>query len=298
MSGQIIAVLAVGLVLAVIIALWFAKQRIVVVDWGPNRVSRIRSSADNSPSVSYSRPDPPSNVVIPEHVPYPYVCYPEKYGSFCAFAEHAGGDPVLCLCSLPSITNLRKFQENWPVREIFDLSDAVFSSSRQPLPDFSYSRFLPSILARSIGGEKTPQSELDFKSGLCHRCNLSVPAIQYCHRDFASGFVSRYGWYVNQKYLALGILPLRFTFFLYVDAERPHELQELIANQRQAQEDYFLEHHRLVALIDGPWRKDIREHERYFAIHAHSNLSIAEATNYAQHRSKLNRAAGTITRYV
>ena len=300
-----IAVLAVGLGLAVIIALWFSKQRIVALDWEPNRVSRIRSSADNSPSVNYSRPAPPSNVVIHEHAPYPYACYPGKYGSFCAFAEHEGGDPVLCLCSLPSIMNLRKFQENWSAHKIFDLSDAVFSSSRQLLPDFSYSRFLPAVLARFIGGQKPPQSELDFKSGLCHRCNLSVPAIQYCHRDFASGFVSRYGWYVNQKYLTLGILPVRlgigparFTFFLYVDAERPKKLQELIANQRQSQEDYFLEHHRLVALIDGPWRKDIREHERYFAIHAHSNLSIAEAANYAQHRSKLGRAAGTITRYV
>ena len=307
MSGEIITVLAVGVVLAAIIALGFVKQRnLLVVDWGPNRVSRIRSSADNSSSVNYSRPDPPSNVVIREHVPYPYVYYPVKYGSFCAFAEHKGGNPVLCFCSVSSITNLRKLQGSWPAHKIFDLSDAVFSSNRQPLPDFSYSRFLPTALARSIEGEKTPQSELDFKSGLCHRCNLSVPAIQYCHKDFASGFVSRYGWYVNQKYLSLGILPLRlgigpaarFTFFLYVDAERTHELQELIANQRQAQEDYFLEHHRLVALIDGAQRKDIREPERYFAIHAHSNLSIAEATNYAQHRSKLNRAAGTITRYV
>ena len=209
MSGEIIAVLALGLVLVVIIALWFAKQRIVVVDWGPNRVSRIRSSAGNSPSVNYSRSDPPSNVVIHENLPYAYACYPGKYGCFCAFAEHEGGDPVLCLCSLPSIMNLRRLQENWSAYKIFDLSDAIFSSSRQSLPDSAYSRFLPSVLARSVGGEKPPPSALDFKSGLCHRCNLSLPAIQYCHRDFSSGFVSRYGWYVNQKYLALGILPLR-----------------------------------------------------------------------------------------
>ena len=248
--------------------------------------------------MNYSRPAPPSNVVIHEHVPYPYVIYPGKNGSFCSFAESEVGNPVLCLCSFLSITNLRKFQENWPVHKSIDLSDAVFSSNRQPLPKFSYSRFLPSILALSIREGKTPQSELEFKSGLCHRCNLSVPTIKYCHPDFASGFVSRYGWYVNQKYLSLGIYPLRlgiyparFTFYDYVDAERPGELQSLIAYQRQVQKDYFLEHHRL---IDGSQRKDIQEQERYYAIHAPSNRSITETTNYEKLRSQLKHAAGRI----
>ena len=182
MSGEIITILGVGVVLAAIIALWFVKQRnLLAVDWGPNRVSRIRSSADNSSSVNYSRPDPPSNVVIREHVPYPYVYYPGKYGSFCAFAEHEGGDPVLCLCSFPAITNLRKLQESCPAHKIFDLSDAVFSSNRQPLPDFSYSRFLPTASPDPSKGRRPLSlswiSNLGFVTGVIFRCQPFSTAI-------------------------------------------------------------------------------------------------------------------------
>ena len=257
--------------------------------------------------MSYNRPDPLHDITVHEDLPYPYVLYPGKHGVFCAFAEHETSDAVLCSCARPSINTLVELRESFLRCENFDLSDAVFSSNREPAPQFSYSRFFPSVIIRCIETEKNPLAKLSFRSGCCHRCCLSVPSIEYCHKDYASGFVSRYGWYVSQKYLVFGIFPFwlgigpaRFMYFTYVDTERLQELQNLIADQQQIQKDYFEEHGRLVALIDGPWRNEVKDDERYFTPlgHAHTNLSTKEAANYAQHRSKLHQAANPICKYI
>jgi hypothetical protein len=86
-----------------------------------------------------------------------------------------------------------------------------------------------------------------FTPGLCHRCNASVPSFHYCGDLEGSPFIQRYGWYVNQAYLRLGILPYRN---IYLPGVCPADFQTEIEASRGLEKEFQLECDRLLEVID------------------------------------------------
>jgi len=183
--------------------------------------------------------------VIKENLPYPVVYYPHHYGTFFGFAKDESSQVALCLCSKPAIENLIRLERENP-------GPYNTNPSRRGLFD----RWLvPEITASiPIKSKREPLEGLSFVEGLCHRCNLSAPRLRYCHEMYGGEFIQHFGWYVNQEYLRLGILP-RNLFYLN-DVCLP-EYQNDIESLKKANDEYRKEYLRLSELTGGPSRDDI-----------------------------------------
>lgn len=144
---------------------------------------------------------PPVNIspdtIIREDLPFPFVHYPGHYGIFFAFATREQATPTLCVCIKPAVINYVRLRREARKNSRYDdpLHGAPFSQHK-----------FPSILARlSLHCPEDPLSTIAFQAGLCHRCNLTIPTLLYCHPMYGTRFIQRYGWYVNQAFLRTGI---------------------------------------------------------------------------------------------
>jgi hypothetical protein len=178
--------------------------------------------------------------VIEENLPYPVVYYPNLYGTFFGFAKDESSQVALCLCSKPAIENLIRLKRENP-------SPYNVNPSRRAFFD---GWFVPELIASiPIKSEHDPLEDLSFVEGLCHRCNLLTPRLRYCHEMYGGEFIQHFGWYVNQEYLRLGILPMHF--FYLKDVCLP-EYQNDIDSFKKAREEYREIDERLSTLSYGP----------------------------------------------
>ncbi|MGZ4861303.1 MAG: hypothetical protein ACXV2E_00715 [Halobacteriota archaeon] len=187
--------------------------------------------------------------VIREDLPYPVVYYPNGYGTFFAFALDESSQPTLCLCAKPAIENLLRLKkENPRPHNINPLRRAIFDSW-----------FFPDAIASSpLKNKQNPIEDLCFAEGLCHRCNLVIPYLRYCHEMYGGEFIQHFGWYLNQTYLRLGIYPMHFS---YLKDVCPQEYQDDIESSKKAREKYRTEYERLSNVVRGPKRDDIAPDE-------------------------------------
>lgn len=190
--------------------------------------------------------------VIKEDLPYPVVYYPNSYGTFFGFAKNESSQIALCLCSKPAIENLiRLKQENPRPYNAKALRRALFDSW-----------FFPDVIASTpLKNKLNPLDDLLFVEGLCHRCNVKPPLLRYCHEMYGGEFIQRFGWYVNQEYLRLGIWPMHF---FYLKDVCPPEYQTEIQSFQTAQKEYRDEYLRLTEQSHGPRRTDIAPDERTY----------------------------------
>ncbi len=128
-----------------------------------------------------------------ENLPLPVVYYPRQHGTFLAFAQDMKSTPVLCGCASQPVRNLLRLR---PDLQFGDL-------------DGSLGRiYFPARVGRRIAGwSGRGRLPVLFVPGLCHRCNHTTPELRYCDETHGDSFVQRFGWYVNQAYLRLGMLP-------------------------------------------------------------------------------------------
>jgi hypothetical protein len=108
--------------------------------------------------------------------------------------------------------------------------------------------YFPDVIARRIatwyGRGELP---VRFQPGLCHRCNAATPALRYCGEQDDSPFVQQYGWYLNQAYLRLGMLPYRNT---YLPGVCPPDYQADIETSRNLEREFQHECDRLMEAVD------------------------------------------------
>ncbi|MDB2389994.1 hypothetical protein N9X12_02070 [Alphaproteobacteria bacterium] len=146
-----------------------------------------------------------------EKLPFPYVHYPNHYGSFIGFSQNRDAYPILCSCSKPATLFAKKcsafFQQNY---------------SSENGGEIASSKFFPSEISRRsnvIGWDA-----VNFESGLCHRCNQIIPSASWCLSMYGGLFKQNYGWYIEQNRFRLG---LYFGATFEIAQNCPEELAEL-----------------------------------------------------------------------
>lgn len=189
-------------------------------------------------------------VYVEEGLPYPIVHYPNHYGAFFAFSESEGAEAYLCYCSRSAFENLIELNRNFcSLRNSNPLRSTVVDSFNAP-----------DVLAEislEADGDVSPQN-FRFKPKLCHRCNLTPPKQRFCHKMYGGQFKQRFGWYIQQAYLRLGIST---TSLDYLEDICPSEYKELIHEIEKAQIKYQEEHARINEILYGPDREDIASDE-------------------------------------
>ena len=171
--------------------------------------------------------------ILREALPWPVVHYPNMRGTFCAFARSTRSAPALCACAEPAVRNLLGLRPALRMRRANGESPASY------FPDG-----IASKIAAWSGRGTLP---LQFQPGLCHRCNAAIPMLRYCNDHDDSPFVQQYGWYLNQAYLRLGILPYRNT---YLPGVCPSDYQADIETSRNLEREFQRECDRLLEAVD------------------------------------------------
>jgi len=136
--------------------------------------------------------------IVEEALPFPIVHYPPDTGAFLAFAPAPDAPVVLCSCAQAAVEYALRLHtpggdgtgQHWLPSDLFP--EAAVAQSRAETGD---------------GGEA-----VSFVRSLCHRCNLTTPALRYCHDAEGGRFIQHYGWYVAQAYYRFGIRPGTFAY--------------------------------------------------------------------------------------
>jgi hypothetical protein len=159
--------------------------------------------------------------VVKEDLPLPVVHYPPLFGTFLAFARDFRSAPVLCTCARPALENLLRLRPN-----LLMLAD----------PGDVPGGFFPRAIARRLSHwQARGPFPVAYAPGVCHRCLGATPALPYGDETFSSQFCRSHGWYVNQAYLRLGILPQRHTYLAEVC---PSTYQACIDATRELEEQF------------------------------------------------------------
>lgn len=178
--------------------------------------------------------------IVREQLPLPIVYYPNHYGTFHAFAEDESSLPYLCSCTEVPVRNLLCLQQRAPRRQ--------YANRLRMAPLDSW--FFPDVVARtSLDQEDDPLSALKFQSRLCHRCNLNVPQLAFCHPMYEGEFRQRYGWYINQTCLRFGVMPDLDRFLPDVC---PPEYQQRLLELEAAREAALRRRLRANEIASGP----------------------------------------------
>jgi hypothetical protein len=131
-----------------------------------------------------------------ESLPLPLVLYPGHYGTFFAFAAADAPEQLyLCSCAKPAVANYLAMTTKQP--------ENINPLRMAPLDCIHF----PQALAICSLKTSDPWSVVSFADKICHRCNLTRPSMSYCHPMYGGQFLQGYGWYVNQAYYRLGVVP-------------------------------------------------------------------------------------------
>ncbi len=188
--------------------------------------------------------------VVQEKLPLPFVRYPRLYGTFFAFSETEQGKLYLCACAESLLRNLLRILA---LPEQPRYSRESLRAAPLPIP------YVPDLIAKgSLVHANDPLRIVEFLPKLCHRCNLAVPNLRWCHEMYGGEFKQHYGWYVEQTYLRLGITR---WFLKFLPDVCPTDYQEQIRELQRTQASYQNEKARLMAIVNGPARSDILPHE-------------------------------------
>jgi hypothetical protein len=186
-----------------------------------------------------TKPATPSCVangdIVAENLPLPVVHYPRRQGTFLAFALDRRSAPALCACAQGAVEHLLRLRP-----DLLSYGD---------VPGGPDGFFPPAITRRVLQPASDGAPRLRFVAGICHRCNDARPSLCYCEESQASGLMPAYGWYVNQVYLELGILPSRTV---YLEEVCPAGYRDEIDTVHRLERAFSDECSRLFdAIIDG-----------------------------------------------
>jgi len=136
--------------------------------------------------------------VVEEALPFPVVHYPPDTGAFMAFAPASDAPVVLCSCAQAAVEHALRLHT--PV------------GRPAPQNGLPAALFPEAAVAQSHTETEDGREAVSFVRGLCHRCNLTAPALRYCHDAEGGRFIQHYGWYVAQAYYRFGIQPGTFAY--------------------------------------------------------------------------------------
>lgn len=229
-----------------------------------------------------------------ESLPLPIVYYPGHYGAFFAFASTGAPSRLyLCSCAKPAVANCIALNADRP-RNV--------SADRMASLD-SYN-FPMEVSLRSLQ-VSDPWSVLEFAPGICHRCNLARPSMNYCDPMYGGQFMQGFGWYVKQTFYRYGVYPrgrwtgssdngLEYLGHTTLEDVCPDELLLMVKRERAVAVRHRREMDRLHAIAYGPERTDIAPDE----ITYWRNVRVEEASEYIRLRREAAHAERAITMFV
>jgi len=228
-----------------------------------------------------------------ESLPFPIVFYPGHYGTFLGFASADAPNRIcLCSCAEPAVANFLVLRGDRP-RNVDSLRKAPLDSAHFPLEIASRSNAVDDVWVA-----------LEFVPGLCHRCNLARPSLNYCHPMYGGQFIQGFGWYVNQAFYRLGVEPRPkwtgtsaepvYLGHSVLDEACPEEVRELVHRETLAATEYRHEFDRLLAMARGPDRDDIAPDEITFW----HNVKIDESTDFVRIRRQAAQAERAVTTFI
>jgi hypothetical protein len=132
-----------------------------------------------------------------ESLPFPYVHYPQHYGTFITFSEKQNSEQYLCKCSEQSVINY------------FELSECI-SDDKKEITSIPWQPPFPDYLTTKIKPKKRIADIFKFRPKLCHRCNMTTPTLRWCHEMYGGNFKQYYGWYIQLTSLKLGFKNFKF----------------------------------------------------------------------------------------
>ncbi|MBB4804572.1 hypothetical protein HNP37_004669 [Flavobacterium nitrogenifigens] len=132
-----------------------------------------------------------------EKLPFPYVHYPEHYGTFISFSEQKNSEQFLCLCSQQAVINY------------FELSESI-SEDKKEITKTPWQPPFPSSYLKKIKPKNRIDAVFKFRPKLCHRCNMTIPSLRWCHEMYGGNFKQYYGWYIQLSSLKLGFNNFNF----------------------------------------------------------------------------------------
>lgn len=178
-----------------------------------------------------------------ERLPFPFVHYPNHYGTFFAFSEAIDGAIALCDCAGPAVRNYLLLSGSLPAhRNSNPLVKASLSS--MDFPD--------RVAASCVGATHSDIRLPPFVPKLCHRCNLAVPSLRYCVEMYGGEFAQHFGWYIKQSYYHVGIQPLSLAFLETAPSDLKTDLTE--HNARSSEERLLVQG---LHPSSHPLRKDV-----------------------------------------
>ncbi len=121
-----------------------------------------------------------------EDLPYPYVHYPNHYGTFISFSETAESTRYFCACSRQAIENYLQ------LHQIIEPDGKL--NSKWGL-DHAFSNFYVGAIRQATANYK---NVFHYKEGLCHRCTGKTPDRRWCVEMYGSNFKQYFGWYIGQ----------------------------------------------------------------------------------------------------
>lgn len=212
---------------------------------------------------------------IKEDLPLPFVLYPRIGGTFIGFSSKTDGEIFFCSCMEPAIENYISLIKQNPKGTYLDTLVMAPLSSQD---------FPPKIAEISLNHNANPKNALNFKSNICHKCNMATPTVRAISPMYGGKFKQYYGWYIRQQYLHLGILKNQG----YLEDKCPDEIIELLEAKNEAAEEVHTERMKLNEMVRGPKRDDIADDEITFW----HNVKLSEAETY----KRLDKKSRTLHR--
>lgn len=166
-------------------------------------------------------------IVTYEDLPMPVVYYPGYSGAFFAFSEDVGEKIYFCECERHAIENYIQLKRQ---RITGDISTATES----PLEEYL---FPPIIASISKGFNDAPLTPFGFRENLCFRCNKKIPKEKFCLPMYGGLFKQRFGWYIRQEELRMGIDRRQIRCLNILPEECTPELYDCIYRLSKAMEE-------------------------------------------------------------
>jgi hypothetical protein len=166
--------------------------------------------------------------IIKENLPFPFVCYPNHYGTFFVFYKTPTSQPFFCECSKSAIENYLKLE--FKINKNSTSKSILLKLDSLVFPEGITKLSFPTTRNDSL------KKNFKYKKQLCHRCNFVSPTMKYCAKMYGGTFEQNYGWYIKQAYYKFGINQQSYD---YLQNICPPNLQKLIFNIRKVEEKYF-----------------------------------------------------------
>lgn len=151
-----------------------------------------------------------------EELPLPYVIYPR--GAFLVFQKEENADAYyMCSCMKKSVENYLELR-------------GITHPDEVKLDVWNFPKTYVENLKKSIEFQAEGfrmhswLDQIQFKDGLCHRCNKKRPQTSYCPESEGTVFRQAYGWYLDMKHYEYGVVPRLQRYLTDMESKQLHEI--------------------------------------------------------------------------